>query len=51
MINDIRTTVFGAIGSAALITLDMIQHGTTDAKTLAIAFTLAALGYHAKDSI
>ncbi len=45
-----RTTITGLLSAAGLVVVNLIQTGTVDPKTLAIAAALAILGALAKDA-
>lgn len=49
MIKSWKTTLIGVLAGAGIITLQLMQTGTTDIKTLAMAFGIAALGALSKD--
>lgn len=44
-----KTTIAGIAAGAGIVVLNLIQSGTTDFKTLAMAFGIAALGLLSKD--
>lgn len=45
-----KTTIAGAIGAAIAAAIPLIQTGTIELKDIAIAATLAFIGFFAKDS-
>jgi hypothetical protein len=45
-----KTTLVGALSAAGLVVLQLVQTGTVDVKTLAIAAGVALIGFFAKDS-
>jgi uncharacterized membrane protein YfcA len=49
MVKNWKTTLVGAVAGALIVVLNLIQTGTVDVKTLAIAFGLALIGALAKD--
>jgi lysozyme family protein len=44
-----KTTLVGAVMGALIVGLQLIQTGTTDLKTIAVAVAVALLGALAKD--
>jgi hypothetical protein len=44
-----KTTLTGIFAGAGIVVLQLVQTGTTDLKTLGIAFALAVLGAVSKD--
>ena len=45
-----RTTLAGCVGAAAAVALGMVQNGTLDGNTIALAAGLAAVGAMGKDA-